>query len=887
MIKNFLKTKWQYIVVFAIPWLLMLLHILIHQTWFVGEGSILYKDAGNLYVQLYSELWDNVHNGESIAFSWNAGFGMEFGLGVLRYLISPFTLVVLLIPKSAIADVVQIGLVLKWSLVSVSMLYYMMHTKYNRVEKRRDLIAIVLAMVFFMSNTMVSMLHDLSFLDCMITFPILLLLIENFKEKKNIILFYALLSLTILMNYQVAISILIFLVFWFVGQFVEESGYSKKTIFSFVGSVLAAIASGMIVILPNVMSDMGTVSHKLASVVSLTEFIQRFFVCDSLLLEQANQPMLYSSIVAVMLMLLFFFTGAPIKKKVYIAVLMLLLCGGVILEPMNLLWNGLDGDSGKFGFLFAFMIMYMTMETLRQLDVVKMWQIAIVGLVSIVLCIVGFFCAPILLEFYVYLATFLIVCFVFMMLFFYRKGSIQYQNVLVVLGIVAIMELSANTVYQLRTYDEYRLEDVYYHNAAENLTKSLSLEDGEKVAMVQNMHNYGMKLQLPVAAWSQSVGDPSMQNLYEALGMEYSDEGYSYFGGSPLLNAMFHIRYGLGQNEMSFSDCQLQKSSDEDYNLYKMNRLLGLGYMVSSGVADWDLSLESPFEIQNDFVKKATGVEGIFTPVSPQMNCMSLAGKDPNEEHDHEHEHEHEHGVSAGEEQQHSHDADDMEIYYGEYIGDAYYYHFQKIYDDDYVNMSFKSDGVTDYYIHVKGADKSLTYVQINGEFVYMDQLSGYQKTFHIGVIPEGTTISLISNFEIDGMDYSEIWYRVAGFDQTAYDKVYEVLATNTLQVSSYDETCIKGNIVAEEDGVMMTSIPMLDGMSVMVDGQVSDLTGVGGALLSVPLQAGEHEIAIEYKIPYLLTGFVISVIGVLVFALCCVFSNTSRKEMKKNETEG
>jgi uncharacterized membrane protein YfhO len=184
----------------------------------------------------------------------------------------------------------------------------------------------------------------------------------------------------------------------------------------------------------------------------------------------------------------------------------------------------------------------------------------------------------------------------------------------------------------------------------------------------------------------------------------------------------------------------------------------------------------------------------------------------------------------------------------------------------------------------MKGANKSITYVQIKGEYVYWDHFASNQKMIHIGVLPKGTTISLISNFDIDGMDCSEVWYQVAAFDEEAYAAAYDLLIANTLQVSEFEDGYVKGNITADAEGIMMTSIPAYKGMSVFVDGEQTEYQHIGNALIGVPLNAGKHEIVVEYHMPYWLEGVVTSAIGIIVFAIYCLLHTMLQKKKKVEE---
>lgn len=857
-VKNFFRTKWQYILVFLIPWILVLIHSVFRESWPLGSGSILIEDASGLYVQLYSELWEKIHNGGSLAFSWSSGLGINFGIDIFRYLMSPCTLLMLAAPKAWIANMVQICMVLKWSLLSVSMLYYVSHTKHNTLKSRRKLTSIVLAMAYFLGNTALSVLDNLALLDVMILFPVLLLLEERLAEQKNYKRFYILFTLCILMNYTLAIPLAIFLAIWFALQFDENTPCSKKCVFSYIMVYVAAIMTGMLVLIPGLMSGIEGASISEGTLLSIAELVQRFFVCDSLWLSQDNQPMLYCSVVIVILALLYVFTKDSFRKKIGICTLALLLVIGLLTKTGNLVWNGGLGVSQNFAFLLTFIMLFMAMGTLNQLETIRMRHVIVSGIIAIVGMVYGFLKAVLMLDFYVYLATLLIAVFLVLMLIFYCKKSIQYRNVLVVFAVVALLEFVTNAFYQLQLYNEYTIESLYYHKDAETLSSNLVVSDGEKVVATQVLHNYGMTLQLPTVCTEHATVSSNIGNLYKALGMDWSKNASGMLGGSPLLNVMFNVRYGLGQNEMAFSDCEKIKSTNE-YNLYEMNRLAGLGYMVDSQIVDWDWKQESPFDVQNDFVRKSTGKGDIFEILTPDLTCYSLLGYNPDAEAHHHHE--------DGEECEEEHENDTDSVYQGKYLENGvYYYQLEKMFSEDYVYTTFTSDGVSDYYIYLDGSSPNITYVRIGEEYVYWEQLASEQKTIHIGVIPEGEQISVISDFQVDDLAFAEMRYQVAAFHEENYSPVYDELSKNTLQITSMADTCMEGTITADTAGVMMTGVPVIEGMSVIVDGEVEEYKVIGNALIGIPLTEGEHVIEIMYTTPYVLQGVMVCTIGLLMF---------------------
>ncbi len=837
-VREIWKKCWKYGLVFVIPWLVVFVHALIRHSWFVGEGSILVGDAADLYVPLYTKLYDALLSDGTFGLDFDASYGIQMGEQFLKYLVSPFSLLIFLVERDMIPQMVQIMMVLKWSCLSVSMLYYVSHTQYNKLTIRKDMVSIMLSMAYLLGNVVVTNLNDLSAIDVMIVVPLLMLMVEKVTQGKGAIRLAILMALIFVMNVNLAIPVAIFSVLWCGIQLTKGVSNVTKCIFSWLIASGVGIAIGL---LPMMLFGykVELLPLKKTAVMSFYELLQRFFICDTPLRAQTEQPLLYCSVVVLLVSLLFVFTKVSVKEKIVTVLSVLFVTCGLLIEPVNDLWNGMLGISGSFSFLLTFMMVYLAMMVLANLEELSMWQIVLVGLLGVAGCVLGFLNAKIFLSFYVYLATFLVLVFTWMMLIFYKKNSIQYRNVLIVLSIVAIGELSVNAVYQLKEYDQYRYDDIAYNRSIQNVTKDLALKDGEKVAFTQAMYNYGLYLDIPNASWEHRIGNEKMSRLYKELGMEWNEQGTAYHGGSPLLNTMFNIRYATGQSVVQFADCKEMKSATDEYSLYEMNRLVGAGYMVDEDVVNWSIDSLSPFELQNDFVKKATGLDPVFEMVIPEANCQSLKGVDPNAPHDHEHAHDHEHEHEGEVEEVH-------DFYYGEYLVDTYYYHFRKYYVDDVVNYSFRSDGKTDYYIHVKCADPSITYLQIKGEYISWDQYACNQKTIHVGVQPEGTMISVISDVQIDDHQYSEIWYQVAGFSDEKYDKVYEELKKDVLSIEEWKGDRIKGKIKVTKAGVMMTSIAVQDGMKVYVDGQETDYVTIGGALLGVSLPLGEHEIVIE-----------------------------------------
>ncbi len=872
-----------FVFVFLVPWLLILVHSFVWDSWLTGEGSILTGDAGNVYYQMYGELWEKIHNGGSLVFTWNSGLGTDFLVDLFGYMISPFTLLILIFPKSMISNVLQFSIVMKWSLTAVAMLYYLLHSKCNELKERKVIVSVVLSLAYCLSNVMISGLSHVTWLDVMVLFPFLLLLEERMLEGKCYKRFFGLLLFCMICSFQTAVPMILFLCAWYGMLYSMQETKDKRCIVRYIYCVAATIATSLLIVVPCIMAAgrntnllLSNSREYLSSVkMSIVDFVQRFFVCDSLLISQAAEPMLYCGVVTVAVAVLYVFVPVNKKEKISSIVLAILLCAGLIFGGMDFVWYAGAANIGVgngYSFLLIFLLVFMALRVLAHLENIRKWQIVITMVVCVGAVALGFGKAVVLLDFYVYLASILLSVLILLLLFFFCRKSIQYKNILIVFAVMCAVELLVNAFYQLKEYNMYPIETSYYHAQSEVLKSCIDLEKGQRVANVQVTPNYGMILNIPVTSGESKNADNRMEKLFEKLGMAVTNNMYHYFGGSPLLNMMFNVKYGMAQEEQAYSD--VQKSGENNgYVLYKMSQESSLGYLVSSDVLQWNLSQDSPFLVQNDYVNQVTGVDDIFEIIMPDIACTSVLGINPdNEEAVH---------VHSEDEDEHEHDA-----FHGIYHEEKqmFNYAYNKMYAGDAVKMQFVSDGVTDYYVYVNSDAEAYFEVDYEEEVMYVDEIRSRQKTFHIGVVEKGTKITIASNAiaDLDAVDDAEVLhvsYQFAAFNIENYQKAYDKLSRNLYTVETMEDTMVKGNITADESGIMMTSIPALEGFTVYVDGNKTQCEKIGDALIGVPLEKGKHEVEFVYATPGVMPGLLGTCFGMLMFGGYCFWEYRQKKK--------
>ncbi|MBR2079068.1 MAG: YfhO family protein [Clostridia bacterium] len=78
------------------------------------------------------------------------------------------------------------------------------------------------------------------------------------------------------------------------------------------------------------------------------------------------------------------------------------------------------------------------------------------------------------------------------------------------------------------------------------------------------------------------------------------------------------------------------------------------------------------------------------------------------------------------------------------------------------------------------------------------------------------------------------------------------------------------------KDGLFLFSIPYDEGWSVKIDGKNAETRRAAEYLLSAEIEAGRHEIELQYTVPGIKTGTVISLLSLLGF---CVMILIKRKK--------
>ena len=374
----FFKDKWFYFAALLIPWIIGLVHSYIADTWVTGHGNIASGDLQGQIIPIAYELWDKVHSGASFAYTWHIADGVNFG-SLAYYLNSPFTLIMLILPRHMIPDYMQFTMMAKWSLTAFSMVFFFYNTRYNTLIKYKRTVSLFLGLSYALGTGIMSFITYVQFMDTLICFPFLLLLLEKMVFEKKWKLYFLVLLCTIYFNSYLAYQICIFLALWYVMLLFDTEEERLKKFFIFAGISILSAATMFGRILEGLRLSSGRLSENIVddksaylsgALISVKDFVEHLFMCESIEPASSYSPNIYITVTAAFLVLLFPMIKIKLNKKIYMIMITVLLIASFFSGHLSLVWHLFNKPNGvyhRFMYLFAFYMLFLLLQVLTHL----------------------------------------------------------------------------------------------------------------------------------------------------------------------------------------------------------------------------------------------------------------------------------------------------------------------------------------------------------------------------------------------------------------------------------------------------------------------------------------------------------------------------------------
>ena len=918
-----------HILAFAAPFMLMMAAFASINLYPFGDRQIMIIDSWHQYYPFLQELHSKLLSGESILYSWNGGAGTNFLTLMAYYASTPLYLLSVLFPREYLREFMMIITAVKIGLAGLFFSIYLrgIHTrdylsdggKNNKCALSTGFGVLGLSVSYALCAYATGYYWCLFFLNGMALLPLIILGLERLVDSGRFKLYAVTLGIALIANYYTAMFICFFIMaYYFVLYFAKlderfSFGRFVKKSFQALAASLIGVGLAACILAPTILwfgntGNYGTgFNRDIGTYNSLLDIFTNLLSGGAPNIRQMppeGLPNIAAGIAGIIFAGLYFANKhIKIKDRLLYGGFIIFLALGFNLNILDYLWHG-----GHFpneipfrqSFVFPFILLTIAFKSYTAFKSGK----KSVDLKTLGLFGLGFF-AYILIAERLYQNTDM-----FGFEIFYISGALLAVYMLL-LALFKYKKMSASMLAVFLMFMmmfEGGMSAVKGAAAAGSTDRDSYPMLGESVRAVID-HIYASDpgfYRLEMVRW-WGTNDPMLYayrgvsqfsskangrftRMLQILGINAHPGGnkFLYASATPVANMFLSIKYLITRNGHDFLNSVAfdeyfryygdggRLSAYPDVIAYRNRYWLPVAFMVSENINNADLTVRNPFIVQNDIMRQAAGIRGdVFRSMHPVMQNAA-----PNVNVD----------VTPG--------------------GGHGVYNFSTInFGTGTVNKRFRSDAEQQVYLYLRnpwhGGNKNAT-VRVflpNGHSASQPVTAEADAgvTIDAGIVPAGGEIEI--SFEVQP-GHGRFYLYGAAFDADVFREGFDILSGSVLEVSGFSDTRIEGSITVYEDGLFFASIPFDRGWRLRVNGErrvinppseaellsaaiarqngeridQREVRTMRDGFITIPLEAGTHEIELYYITYGLIPGIIISVFSIALLILWDIIARVSRK---------
>lgn len=852
-----------------------------------GDRTIFRMDLYHQYGPLFSELYDRLVSGESLIYSWNTGLGSSFLGNFYNYLSSPISFIILLFGHKNTFEAVAAMIAIKCVLSSMSMANYL-----KKSQDINSLYSSAFGVLYAFCGYFIAYYWNVMWIDAMYLLPFVVLGIERIIDSGKTRTYFFSLILTIFSNYYIGFMICIFSCIYFIyyyicsldkisqkkkffkedKMFIDKLSHSiflrsgLKFAFASLGSVtvLLFMIIPLAYVLQSSSATTGSAPTESSFYFNIFDFISNHIASLEPTIRSSGDdvlPNVYCGILTIILIPLYMFSKKiSSTEKAASAVLLAVMYFSFNLNYLNFFWHGLHFPNDlpyRQSFMYSFMLIVMAAKVLKNIYEFNKNQILAVGIAIIAyIVLVQEMPTNKITDSTVYISIVFVFLFTIILGLITSKRNQAFALSVMLICSVAAESITANTDHYVANqtkesfssdYDDFKTlqlkikendESLFYR---EETTKN-------RARMDPSWYDYN-----GVSIFS-SMAYEKVANLQKYIGL-YGNKinSFTYNPQTPIYNSMFSLKYLYDKNNyISPGEYYALKDVNETFTVYENTYPLNIAFPVSNTLLDWDASKsEDPVYAQEELFQNATGVDGVFERFY------------------------------------------DYEIVYGNILSldreliKTGSFTMNKISDDfeGSITIDITAKDNKNIYIYVYSRNLDSVSILSPSYSNTMNVNDGY--ILDIGSHEVGETISIELPLK-DNVSYANVDFTAFTVNQEKFEEGYQKLKSGQLEYTSFDDTLIKGNFIAEKDEILFTSIPYDVGWNVYIDGKrVSDdaVIKISDSLLGIKASEGEHSITFIYEAKFMNEAIVISAIFIIILLIRYVL-RTKKLLIYKNKKE-
>ena len=817
-----------------------------------GNRTWLTIDLGQQYVDFFSYYQDTfLHHPEQFFYSFSKSIGGEMVSLWAYYLLSPFNLLFLLIPRSAIAMGVSLLIFLK--LVSCTVSFsVLLDVKF----KQRNWTTLLFALSYGFMSYLSANQFNVMWLDALIGLPLIVLGVDALLQKRNPLYYVLPLSLTILSNYYTGYMICLFLGLYFPYAYlmINDSFSWKNFIKQFGRFIFYSVLSvGLItvILLPTFYSLLGskgtatTIAWSLKSEYNPLLMASKLFIGSFDFHEmQKGYPNIFVGSLAMFSFLCYFKEKKiALFQRLYALSITIVILISFNIEMFDKLWHAgqlPNWYSYRFSFLFSFWMVFLGYQWTLKKTAVGIRE-TFVYFFLVLAASIGFILFPQdYLQGWQIALGFGLSMGILYGLILIGRGKRTHQKFLISF---VVIELLLNSIITLsRLGYVMNAEFTAYQSSLANWSTVLRPAENEFYRSEKTMlRSKNDSLQVPTYGVSHfsSTFEKETEKFFDAIGVRQGTAYVNYSNGTLLTDALLGIKNTfIETTEVPYNERWERKDLEDLLTIATFNEghvvtspnALSIAYPMKPILKSMKVPTNHPITMQNQLANALSGTtspKNIFTRVSYETTFENISGS-------------------------------------------PVVYQRIQLKDNTQVGtitLTFTPETDDPIYLELAGTmgeeDLEMT---LNGEPYAFYPVQSKPVLLSVAKNQKDQPQTLRITVKDEGFEFSKL--NLYSLNTSLLNERLEQTKAQELKLETFSATHFSGTMDVFEDSTVLTTIPYSTGWKVWVDGQEVETYKILDSLLGYTISKGTHRIEYRYTTPFLLEGSLVSLASLLLLSL-------------------
>ena len=584
-----------------------------------GNESVIWSDMHEQITAIYYHFYDAIRGNSSLLVDFTSGGGVNF-VGILAYyILSPFTLILLLFPRDLVENAVSIVVALKILASGITCLYFLSKT----FKKVNSSYQVLLSILYAFSSYTLALYIITPWMDLVYLFPLLMFGLRKLLDLEDTKVYIIVLSICLICSFYVSFMILLFIIITsLIYLLIYNKNNRKKAIFNLGVSTVISLLISSIVLIPSFIQIFSS---------------QRAGFDLNVILNSKFGPLsdkisfLFGSTILLAFVLLLFFNYKKHKKfSLFLLLNLFILMLPLIIEPLNKMWHfgSYVYFCYRYGFILIFMLVVGAAYYLNNIDVKKVYSFKIKRILPISL-----FAFSLLIMIFIFIkfrinileaidqltltrdkkalfSLFIVSLFVFIVTFsliFTNKKNERFTIYFVYS--LSIVQILFNCYFYFNREDSIILAKQYDWMLAMNNVDELKSNYYIKEINRDLISNYGMVSGTKTFSNFTSLTDKTNFFTMQRLGYDSYWMDTESIGGNLFTDIVLAQKYII--SKANFNDSYYSYVNNiSGLNYYKFNSNMSYGYFIKENNSL--INSKNSYDASNIIYKSITGNDNLF-----------------------------------------------------------------------------------------------------------------------------------------------------------------------------------------------------------------------------------------------------------------------------------